>query len=222
LGEMFLTTPEIIFLRNMSKALDYLIEVRGEAILPYFKFLKEAGKHLDVKTRDLISVITKVDKQTEKGLKQYLNRALQNGCSADEIIDALLIAFPTLGLTKIIWAVEIILAMDIPDFTPAMLGQKPRWNEIGPAGDFKDGVTFKSSGARNLIIYRSGDSFKVYDSRCPHRAEDIKEDALNGLTLTCPRHKWAFDITTGLNRENGQSLRTFETRVETGVLSAYW
>ena len=50
----------------MSDALDYLIAVRGDALGHYFKFLKDAGKHLDPKTRDLISVITKVHSQTER------------------------------------------------------------------------------------------------------------------------------------------------------------
>ncbi|MEE8429515.1 MAG: hypothetical protein V3S33_08455 [Gammaproteobacteria bacterium] len=68
----------------MSDALSYLLTTRPDAIKPYFKFLKESGKHLDVKTRDLISVITKVHAQTEGGLRQYLSRAMRNGCSASE------------------------------------------------------------------------------------------------------------------------------------------
>src|SRR5512145_214572 len=111
----------------MSKALDYIVNIRDEAILPYFKFLKEAGKHLDVKTRDLISVITKVNSQTEKGLKQYLLRALRNGATGNEVLDALLMAFPALGLTKIIWATNIILEMDLPEFQPDRLGHKEDW-----------------------------------------------------------------------------------------------
>ncbi|MDH4263236.1 MAG: Rieske 2Fe-2S domain-containing protein [Spirochaetia bacterium] len=207
----------------MSKALDYLIEVRGEAILPYFKFLKEAGKNLDVKTRDLISVITKVDKQTEKGLKQYLNRALHDGCTANEIIDALLLAFPTLGLTKIIWAIEIILAMKIPDFNPEILGQKPQWNEICSTNEIKDGeVMYMTIGLRNLFIYRNKDSYKVFDSRCPHRSEDIKPEALEGLKLTCPRHKWEFNMSTGECTANNHGLRTFEIKIENNVLFGFW
>ena len=54
----------------MSDALNYLVAARPDAIKPYFTFLKEAGKHLDTRTRDLISVITKVDAQTEAGFRQ--------------------------------------------------------------------------------------------------------------------------------------------------------
>ena len=44
----------------MSDALAYLVKARPDAVGHYFQFLKECGKHLDPKTRDLISVITKV------------------------------------------------------------------------------------------------------------------------------------------------------------------
>jgi hypothetical protein len=69
----------------MSDALNYLVKVRPEAMTSYFTFLKKAGDHLDIRTRDLISVITKVAVQTEPGFKQYLTRALRNGASPQEI-----------------------------------------------------------------------------------------------------------------------------------------
>ena len=70
----------------MSEALDYLVKARPEALGHYFAFLKDCGKHLDPKTRALISVITKVDAQTERGFKQYLKRALREGCSPMEVL----------------------------------------------------------------------------------------------------------------------------------------
>ena len=101
---------------TMSDALNYLVKARPEAMGAYFKFLKGAGTHLDPKTRNLISVITKVHAQTENGLRQYLTRALREGASADEVLDALLMAFPALGLAKIVWAIDVILGMDLPEF----------------------------------------------------------------------------------------------------------
>jgi len=123
----------------MSEALSYLLKTRKEALGPYFEFLKQSGKHLDMKTRSLLSVITKVDAQTEKGFRQYLVKALQAGNTADEILDALLVCIPTLGLTKIIWCVEIILEMDIPEFRPENLGSKKTWHEIIPITGLSDG-----------------------------------------------------------------------------------
>jgi nitrite reductase/ring-hydroxylating ferredoxin subunit/alkylhydroperoxidase/carboxymuconolactone decarboxylase family protein YurZ len=100
----------------MSDALNFLAKARPDAMAHYLAFLKTCGTRLDPKTRDLISVITKVHNQTERGLRQYLERALKDGCTAEEIVDALLMAFPALGLSKIVWAVDVILAMKLPEF----------------------------------------------------------------------------------------------------------
>ena len=106
----------------MSDALDYLVKTRPDAMTSYFKFLKETGKSLDPKTRMLITVITKIATQTEKGLRQYLPRALDAGATPNEILDAILHAFPALGLAKIVWAIDILIDMDIPEFRAENLG----------------------------------------------------------------------------------------------------
>ncbi len=100
----------------MSDALDWLIAARPGPMQAYFAFLKQAGGALDPKTRALISVITKVGAQTERGFRQYLERALRVGCTADEVLDALLMAFPILGFTKIVWAVDQIIVLRLPEF----------------------------------------------------------------------------------------------------------
>ena len=79
---------------RMSDALRLLVKVCPEAMGHCFRFLKNGGRHLDPKTRDLISVITKVHAQTERGFRQYLNRASRDGCTPAEVLDALLMAFP--------------------------------------------------------------------------------------------------------------------------------
>ncbi len=208
----------------MSDALNYLVTVRGDALGHYFKFLKDAGKHLDPKTRNLISVISKVHSQTEGGFKQYLMRALREGATPLEIIDALVMAFPTLGLAKIVWAAEIILEMDIPEFHPDMINSQPGWHEVGSADDFIDHETKRiSCETRELFVYRSGSDFKVYDSRCPHQVTNIPHLALQGNHLTCPKHHWKFDITSGACIEKGnQPLKAFQTKLENGKLLAFW
>ena len=118
----------------MSDALNYLLKARPDALGHYFAFLKDAGSHLDPKTKNLISVITKVHAQTERGLRQYLGRALREGCTPMEVLDALLMAFPTLGLAKIIWAVDVILDMNIPGFAPEALSAPAQWRELLCAG----------------------------------------------------------------------------------------
>lgn len=208
----------------MSDALNYLVSTRPEAMKAYLKFLKETGKSLDPKTRLLITVITKIATQTEKGLRQYLPRALDAGATPDEILDAILHAFPALGLAKIVWAIDILLDMDIPEFRAENLGAEKRWRDIKPVSEIpEDKITYCATDGRSLFIYRTGGEFRVYDSRCPHQVTDIPHLALEGMRLTCPKHHWAFDIRTGECVEIGnRPLRRFESKVENGRLLAHW
>lgn len=208
----------------MSDALNYLVKARPEAMTAYFTFLKKADTHLDTRTRDLISVITKVAVQTEGGFRQYLTRALRNGASPNEIIDALLMAFPILGLAKIVWATEILLDMDIPEFHPENLDAEPSWHVIAAVADIpeKEAAYFQAGG-RHIFTWREGDDINVYDSRCPHQVTDIPHLSLEGTTLTCPKHEWAFDIRSGECIDKGKRpLRKFEHKLEDGELLAYW
>jgi nitrite reductase/ring-hydroxylating ferredoxin subunit/alkylhydroperoxidase/carboxymuconolactone decarboxylase family protein YurZ len=208
----------------VSDALAYLLKARPEAMAAYFKFLKSAGSRLDPKTRNLISVITKVHAQTEAGLRQYLKRALREGATADEVLDALLMAFPALGLTRIVWAIDVILAMDLPEFRLDAAEHVPAWHDVAPMTAIEDGKTaYFDCDGRNLFVHRKGTRLKVYDSRCPHEVTDIPHLALTGTTLTCPKHEWAFDIASGRCIAKGdRPLNEFPHKVESERLLAYW
>ncbi len=230
----------------MSDALNYLLAARPEAMTHYFAFLKDAGKHLDPKTRNLISVITKVDAQTEPGFKQYLKRALRDGCSPVEVIDALLMAFPTLGLTKIIWATNIILSMDLPGFDPETMktqlaGELEKaasaesastkaeateavWHDVMTTAALADGQTTRvDSHGRGLFISREGDTFTVFDSHCSHQRTDIPLSALDDCTLTCPKHQWSFDVKTGAClKPGGAPLQQLPAKMVGGRVMVQW
>ena len=208
----------------MSDALDYLVKTRPEAMKSYFKFLKESGKSLDPKTRLLITVITKIATQTEKGLRQYLPQALNAGATPNEILDAILHAFPALGLAKIVWAIDILLDMDIPEFRAENLGAEKRWHQVSAVDQIPEGKTrYIDCDGRSLFIYRNNGEFNIYDSRCPHQVTDIPHLALEGFRLTCPKHHWAFDIRTGKCIDIGdRPLRRFEAKVEQDKLYARW
>jgi nitrite reductase/ring-hydroxylating ferredoxin subunit/alkylhydroperoxidase/carboxymuconolactone decarboxylase family protein YurZ len=208
----------------MSDALAYLVKARPQAMGHYFAFLKDCGKHLDPKTRDLISVITKVHAQTERGFRQYLGRALRDGCSPAEVLDALLMAFPALGLAKIVWAVDIILALDLPQFQPAALGAEGSWHDVMAEADLAPGgVTRVDCDGRGLFVHHAEDGWKVFDSRCPHETTNIPHLALQGITLTCPKHEWAFDVRSGECTVKGdRPLKQWDSKVVEGRVLARW
>lgn len=216
----------------MSDALAFLVKARPEAMGHYLAFLKDCGSHLDPKTRCLISVITKVHAQTERGLRQYAKRALREGCSAAEVLDALLMAFPALGLSRILWAVDVLLAMDLPEFQRlasagppvAATAPEPRWHDVMAVADLASGATARvDCDGRSVFVHRSGRSVRVYDSLCPHQATNIPHLALQGATLTCPKHGWAFDLATGQGLQpDTQPLNRWPSKVSGGRVLARW
>jgi len=206
----------------MSDALSYLLKARPEAMGHYFRFLKEAGSRLDPKTRSLISVITKVHAQTERGLLQYVKRALGDGASAEEILDALLMAFPALGLSRIVWAVDVLLASGLPEFSADAVGPAD-WHEVGRLEAMAAPMARIECEGRTLLVYRANGACTVYDNHCPHQRTPIPLEALAGGQLRCPKHGWTFDIATGACTEKGdRPLKRYPSRIEGGILYAEW
>lgn len=203
----------------MSKALDYLIKTRPEAMGSYFTFLKQAGTHLDKKTAALISVITKVHSKTANGLRQYLPRALKEGASADEIIDALLFAMPALGFSKIVWAMEVILEMDLPEFEK-LKGEAPaEWREIAAEASLTPNAPRLVKSGRDAYYVIASKSPVVYSAECPHNRNIIPESGVDGATLTCPFHDWKFDFADGRCTHGGtKPLKKFEAKSENGKI----
>jgi len=58
-----------------------------------------------------------------------------------------------LGLAKILWAVEILLEMDIPEFQADLLDAEPRWHDVESVDPISKGE----------VIYRSCDGRSVFD-----------------------------------------------------------
>lgn len=211
----------------MSDALAYLVKARPEAMASYFAFLKDAGSRLDPKTRNLISVITKVHSRTEAGLRQYLKRALREGATAEEVVDALLMAFPALGLANIVWAIDVILKMDLPEFRQAAgpaPKPEPAWHDVVAVDDLADGKAVRlDRDGRGLFVWKKGRAIRVYDSLCPHQSTNIPQLALEGTRLTCPKHEWSFDVPTGRCVDKGDApLRRFPHKVAKGRILALW
>ncbi|MFO1268090.1 MAG: Rieske 2Fe-2S domain-containing protein [Rubrivivax sp.] len=69
----------------------------------------------------------------------------------------------------------------------------------------------------------SSDEWRVWDSRCPHETTDIPHLALQGCTLTCPKHEWVFDVRSGACIQKGtRPLHHLPSRESQGRLLAQW
>lgn len=94
---------------------EYLQSVRPEAMGHLLAFFKESGRHLDPKTRFLISVLKQVVNFSPRGLRQYIRRAREAGATRDEVIDVILLAYPLANLTRMCDAVDVLLEMEARD-----------------------------------------------------------------------------------------------------------
>lgn len=183
----------------MSRALTFLTKARPEAMGAYFAFLKDNGSRLEPKTRALISVITKAAVQTEKGLLQYTTKALEAGATPEEILDALMMAFPALGLSRIVWAVDVLIDNGVEGFGDAA--------DTGPDGEEIDvcaldalppGRTVKvRPHGHPVLLTRVGDGVRAHRAVCTHQGMELMESGIRGTQVTCAQHGWTFDLPEG-------------------------
>ena len=72
---------------------------------------------------------------------------------------------------------------------------------------------------REVALARIGDQVYALDNACPHAGGPIGEGDLEGTTVTCPYHGWAFDVTTGAcHVDHGRALATYATAVADGAV----
>ena len=226
--------------KGESKGLAFLSAARPAAMGHLMKFFGESGKHLEPKTRFLISIVTKVINFSPRGLQQYARRAQQEGASAAEILDAILCAYPCAGLTRVVDAVDVLLDMELPGFAalaeaalerPAdssAASTSPRPERWVPAAQVSEvpteGGLHVAIEGRQLAIFRHGDSLVALDAVCPHgKGGLLSNGQLAGGSVTCPLHGWSFDVTTGAclnSRSEGvksYALRIAGDRVEVSL-----
>ncbi|MBF0152213.1 MAG: Rieske 2Fe-2S domain-containing protein [Magnetococcales bacterium] len=184
----------------MSKALRYLAGVRPDAAGNLMGFYKHSVQALDDKTRHLIQIVTKVAVGTERGLRQYAPKALKSGASKEEILDAVLMAFPASGLNKMLDAIDVLNDLDLlPPLPAAEAAPPPETPVLGSLADFpehKMQCVHRQGG--DLIVYRTGpESVRVYASRCPHAKASLCKGVDHGSSVECRVHNWQFDLASG-------------------------
>ena len=94
---------EIINSKVIDENLEYFTKRHGEIYDAYEKFGKlvhEEGGPLDEKTRWLIKVAVSTEGQNRYSLRTHILKAMNAGCTKDEIEHAILLVAPTAGFPK--------------------------------------------------------------------------------------------------------------------------
>jgi len=87
--------------------------------------------------------------------------------------------------------------------------------KIGAADEIAPGSSkIVVVGELKVTVFNiDGDLYAIED-RCPHRGASLGKGTRDGFVVTCPLHKWDFDLRTGQCEEQpGHELRRFEVFV---------
>ena len=87
--------------------------------------------------------------------------------------------------------------------------------KIGAADEFTPGSSkVIVVGERKVAVFNIDGNLYAIDDRCPHRGASLGKGTLDGVVVTCPLHKWEFDLRTGrCVGQSGNELRRFEVFV---------
>ena len=95
------------------------------------------------------------------------------------------------------------------------------WRETISLDDLWEGdMTEVVVDSEPVLLVNVDGVVRAYANRCPHQASPLDEGDLDGTTLTCARHLWEFDVSTGLGiNPAGVPLRGFGCQVgEDGII----
>ena len=92
---------------------------------------------------------------------------------------------------------------------------EPKRVKIGAADDLPPGASkIFVVGDRKFSVFNIDGELYAIEDRCPHRGASLGKGTWDGFVVTCPLHKWEFDLRTGQCEEQpGTELRRFEAFV---------
>ena len=92
----------------------------------------------------------------------------------------------------------------------------PEFKKIASKADIptNSGKTIQLDG-KSLAVFNVGDQFHTIDNTCVHQGGPLGEGTLEGSTVTCPLHRWQYDVKTGACSTNPQvCVKSYPTKVE--------
>jgi alkylhydroperoxidase/carboxymuconolactone decarboxylase family protein YurZ len=91
-----------------TDGLDLLGRERPEVVQAYLGLLRELGSSLEPKTKQLILICLQTTQGSGRALRRHVPRAIAAGATREECLDAISLALPVAGLTRVTEAVAAV------------------------------------------------------------------------------------------------------------------
>jgi nitrite reductase (NADH) small subunit len=91
------------------------------------------------------------------------------------------------------------------------------WIEVGKTAEFPLGeIREVLVGGGVMAIARTPSGIRAFDNNCAHMGVALSSGRIDGETVTCPLHNWAYDLASGRITYPAGAGRfaTFFTKVE--------
>lgn len=90
------------------------------------------------------------------------------------------------------------------------------WNKVARLRDIPQGSRKHVTHAgREYMLLHTKEGIWCIDHRCPHADGAVGDGMVLGRTITCPLHKWRFDLTDGSHVHKGtRNLGVYAVKVE--------
>ena len=84
----------------------------------------------------------------------------------------------------------------------------------------KDEVREVELEGQTLCLANVSGQLHVLDNWCPHRQGPLGQGWIEGETVVCPWHAWAFDCKTGIASEPEQAkVKVFRVQIQNGTVA---
>lgn len=91
----------------------FMLTHRKEVMVAYMKMVGSLGEHLDEKTKQLIVLALQMTSPSPQAIKVIVPKALRAGATRDEILDAMILSVPSVGISTILRILpDVLTALD--------------------------------------------------------------------------------------------------------------
>ena len=90
-----------------------------------------------------------------------------------------------------------------------------RWLRLAPLAALRPGEAVEVHVDGELIaLFHTSDGLRAVSGTCPHAGGPLADGDFDEAAVTCPWHRWSYDLRTGERRDRkGQPLDVHQTRV---------